>query len=175
MRCSRRKITRSRLAGKLIPFPLMFVETVTALRDVLVLLLGAFVGALASIAIWRLQFREEKRRERAKMLLQAIQLAIHSGTHTRNLIYSKIGGLKAIVDLPGNPVDEVMAIVLIYFEEVYSLTKKLHLQQQDLFSYDINSPNAVEIMHEMGDKMAETATEIVKSLVKIAEREKLAV
>jgi len=77
----------------------MLKETITvliALRDVLLLLLGVFIGALASIAVWRLQLREEKRREKARMLLKAIQLAIYSGTHTRNIIYSKIEGLKAV-------------------------------------------------------------------------------
>ena len=154
----------------------MFVETIIALRDVLILLLGALIGALASITIWRLQLREEKRRERAKMLLKAIQLAFDSGTHTRKIIYSKLEGLKAVADVPGNPVDEVMAITLIYFGEVYSLAKKLHFQQQDVFAFDLlSAPDAAKTVTDMGEKMAATATEIVKSLVKIAEEEKFAI
>jgi hypothetical protein len=151
----------------------MAEEIITSLRDVLILLLGAFIGALASVTIWRLQAREDRKRKRAELLLRAIQLTTSASTHTRCLIYSKADVINSTVNLPDNTVDEAMSIILIHFSEAYPLVKQLHLQQQELFAFHPNSPDDAHLMVGMGKKMAETMTEIVKCLRNIAEREKL--
>ena len=143
------------------------------LRGLFILLLGALIGILGSIIIWHKQNREERRRNRAELVLRAIELTYSTGTHTRCLIYSKNAGTHGVLHLPENPVDKIMSIVLIHFPEARQHVQTLHKQQQDLFGYSSGDPNTSDSINAIGENMVATMNDLVRCIHKIAEEEKL--
>jgi hypothetical protein len=144
-------------------------------QDTLKVLLGAMVGIFGSVVAWHLQNQTHKKRQREELLLRATQLALHSLTYNRCITYAKFDQLKTLIDLPENPVDQLLAIVLIHFPSAFLITRKLHEQQQDLYAFSIVDSKAPDAVKELGEKMAETVTELVRELNEIAIKEKIGV
>lgn len=142
------------------------------LRGMFILLLGALIGILGSIIIWHKQNREERRRNRAELVLRTIDLTYSTGTHTRCLIYSKNAGLHGVLHLPENPVDKIMAIVLIHFPNARQHVQTLHKQQQELFGHS-SDPSESGSMKIIGENMVATMNDLVRCIHNIAEQEKL--
>lgn len=143
------------------------------LQGVFVLILGALIGISGTIIVWHKQTREERRKKRAELLLRTIDLTYSTGSHTRCLIYSKHTGIGGVLHLPENPVDKIMAIVLIYFPDARQHVQTLHKQQQELFGHSSGDPSASDSINATGEKMADTMNDIIRCLHNIAEREKL--
>jgi hypothetical protein len=102
-------------------------------RDGVFLIIGALIGFLSSVAMWRRQVREAKRAKRADHILRAVHLASSSLTYARSLLYSKVQGVTGVLSLPANPVDELMALAGLHLHEIAPLVQQLHEKQQALF------------------------------------------
>jgi hypothetical protein len=153
--------------------PKPLCDLLISLQAVLVLALGALLGIFGSIIVWHKQTHESRRLKRAELLLRAIDLTYGTGTHTRCLIYSKSSGIGGVLNLPENPVDQIMAITLLHFPDASRYVQKLHEQQQELFSSRIHDANGPDTIKAIGEKMVETMNDIIKCLCNIAEKENL--
>lgn len=143
------------------------IQLLLDFQDTLKVLLGALVGILGGLLPWHLQEKIQKKRHREQLLLNAIQLATRSLTYTRCVFYAKFGDLKTLIDLPENPLDELLAIVLVHFPTAFAATQQLHHLQQDIYEFDIKAPSAVDKMKEITEEMALVVTKIVKELNRI--------
>jgi hypothetical protein len=140
-------------------------------QDTLKVALGAIIALFGIVATSYLQNRTHKGRMREEMLLRAIQLAISSNSYARSIMYSKVEGISAQIKLPENPVDQLMAVIMVHFPTAIRLSNKLHLQQQKLFSIPVAEPDTAEQMLQTANAMADTTTEIVVELRVIAQKE----
>jgi hypothetical protein len=150
-------------------------DLLISFQDTLKVLLGAFIGVFGSIVAWHLQNRTHKSRQREELLLRTIQLAMHSLTYNRCVTYAKFDDLKTFIQLPENPVDQLMAIVLVHFPSAFPITHKLHHEQQELYAFPKVAPNAADAMKAIGEKMATTVTELVRELNNIGIKENIGV
>lgn len=121
-------------------------------RDVALLAVGALLGFLGSFVMWRWQLREERKKKRAEHILRATHLAMSSLTYVRCLLSAKTEGMKAYLDLPENPVDELVALAVLHLREIVPLVRKLHEKQQDLFAHGIEDVDAAESMLRIATK-----------------------
>ncbi|MGA2788184.1 MAG: hypothetical protein ABSF60_11720 [Verrucomicrobiota bacterium] len=144
-------------------------------QDTLKVLLGAFTGILGSLIASYLQNRTHKKRYREELLLRTVLLAMHSLTYNKCIAYAKYDELKTLIQLPENPLDQLLAIVLIHFPSAFPLTKKLHDQQQDLHELPHGDPHTPDAMKELCIKMAITVTDIIRELNDIGIRENIGV
>lgn len=94
-------------------------------RDIALLLLGAILGAVlgcgGSILMWRLQLCEDHRKKKAEYALRALYLSITSLTYLCSLLSAKTQGMKGFLNLPENPVDELMGIAILHVREIVPL------------------------------------------------------
>jgi len=139
-------------------------------REIGFLAVGALLGFLSSLAMWKFQLREKRKQKRADYILHAIELAMSSLTYMRSLLYSKTQGIKAVVNLPPNPVDELLPLVLLHIPEVLPLAQELHDKQQDLFAHSIESEDAADSMIELVNALPPLVNKLIKQLSDLAAR-----
>ena len=142
------------------------------LREVGFLAVGALLGFLSSLAMWKFQVREQRRQKRADHILHAIELALSSLTYMRALLYSKVRGIKAVISLPANPVDELMPLALLHIPEVLPLVQQLHDKQQDLFAHGNEAEDAADSMLNLVNEFPPLVNKLIKQLGDLAERAK---
>lgn len=137
-------------------------------RDIGILILGAVFGAIlgyiGSVLMWRLQLREERRKERATHALRGLHLSIASLTYLRCLLSAKTQGMKGFLNLPDNPVDELMGLAVLHLPEVVPLTQQLHDKQQDLFAHSIEAPDAADSMIRIARECEPIVNQLIKQL-----------
>jgi hypothetical protein len=136
----------------------------TLLHDVALLAVGALLGFLGSFVMWRWQLREERKKKRTEHILRAVHLAISSLTHVRCLLSAKTQGMKGYLNLPENPVDELMSVSLLYLHEIIPLVQKLHDKQQELFAHGIDGPDAADSMLRLAAEFPPIANHVIKKL-----------
>lgn len=139
------------------------------LRDIGLLAVGALLGFLGSFAMWKWQLGEQRREKRGEHILRATHLAASSLTYARSLLYSKPQGTKGILDLPENPVDELMALACLNLREIIPLVRELHNKQQELFAFNIQEPHAADKMLQLTEGFAPVANQIREKLEELAE------
>ncbi|MBI2514517.1 MAG: hypothetical protein HYV96_21290 [Opitutae bacterium] len=145
-----------------------WLELIPEFRDGAFLIVGALIGYLASVAMWRRQLAEERRRRTEDHVVRAISLCVASLTYARAIIFAKKSG--DIASLPENPVDELMAIVGLHFHEANPLVQKLHEKQQGLFAYPASNADAAERMLEIAREMPPIVNQLSKQLGAIPDR-----
>jgi hypothetical protein len=145
-----------------------WLELIPEFREGAFLVAGALIGYLASVAMWRRQLAEERRRRTEDQVVRAIALSVASLTYARALIFAKKSG--EIASLPANPVDELMAIVGLHFHETRPLVQKLHEKQQALFAYPASKVDAAERMLEIAQEMPPIVNQLSKQLGAVTDR-----
>jgi hypothetical protein len=138
-------------------------------RDVGLLAVGALLGFLGSFAMWKWQLKEKRKGERAKHILRAIHLAIGSLTYIRCLLSAKTRGVTGYLDLPENPVDELMAIAVLHLHEAVPLVQRLHNKQQELFAHGLGGADAASAMIQLARDCEPIANQLMKKLEELAE------
>jgi len=139
-----------------------WLQLIPEFRESVFLVVGALIGYLASVAMWRRQLAEERRRRTEDQVLRAIALRGGSLTYARAVIFAKLSG--EIASLPENPVDELMAIVGLHFHELRPLVQELHDKQQQLFAYPTSEANAANRMQEIAHEMPPVVNQLTKQL-----------
>lgn len=139
-------------------------------RDVGMLAVGALLGFLGSLAMWRQQLKEERRKHRADLILRAVHLASSSLTYTRALLYSKMQGVTGVLGLPENPVDELMAVTALHLHEIIPQVQQLHEKQQQLFAHSIEGPGAADSMLRIAGEFPPLVNQVNAKLEELAKR-----
>lgn len=128
-------------------------------HDGLLLIVGALIGFLSSTQMWKRQVAYEGKKRRGEHILRAIQLAVETTTYTRCLLYSKTEGIASVLNLPSNPVDELIALTEL-LPEIKELVQKLHDKQQELFAYDKRHDSAATAMFALAEGIVSCVNEI---------------
>ena len=119
--------------------------------------------------MWRWQLREERKKKSAEHIFHAIHLAINSLTYVRCLLYSKTQGIKGVLNLPENPVDELMAIATLHLHEIVPLVRQLHNKQQELFAHGIEGPNAGDSIIRLANAFPAIVNQLTAELEEMSE------
>ena len=147
----------------------MNADLLHTVRDVGMLAVGALLGFLGSLAMWKQQLKEERRKRRADLILRAVHLASSSLTHARALLYSKMQGVTGVLGLPENPVDELMAITALHLHEIIPQVQQLHEKQQQLFAHGIEGPSAADSMLRIAGEFPSLVNQVNAKLEALAE------
>lgn len=140
------------------------VEFLKEFREGVFLLLGALIGYVASVAMWKRQLREQRKAKRAEHILRAVYLASSSLTYGRALLYSHLQGVEGVLNLPSNPVDELMAIAGLHLPEMCPLVQELHDKQQLLFGEFSHEADPARAMLEVLQSCVPIVNQLTKQL-----------
>ena len=142
-------------------------------RDIGLIAVGAVLGFIGSFVMWGFQLREVRRQKKADRILRAVHLATTSLSHLRSLLYSKTQGIKGVLNLPENPVDELMAIATLFLREIEPLVQRLHDKQQELFAHGIEGPDAADSMIQLAEEFPPIVNQIMSELRELSKARRI--
>jgi hypothetical protein len=148
----------------------LFLEFLREFSEGIFLVLGGLIGFASSVAMWRRQVHEERRRKKADYILRAVHLATSSLTYARSLLYSKIEGVTGALSLPENPVDELMALASIHLAEVAPVVQQLHDKQQMLFGDFSEEAEPAQAMLALLGEFPPLVNALIKQLRDLGEK-----